>query len=149
MPERNQNHEYCPVESAVLYFEVFLDMNRLNLRTFIVIISIVICFNGCKKESSEKSIDWFLFEASKNPGLLNDVAAEINNNRITFQPPSEVNIKSLIASFSYTGEKVLVNHQAQTSGVSAQDFTHSVEYTVMAEDNSTIKYIVSVKIQIS
>ena len=109
-------------------------------------ISMVICINGCKKESSEKSIEWFLFEASKNPGLLYDVAAEINDNRITFQLPSEVNIKSLIATFSYTGEKVLVNHQAQTSGVSAQDFTHSVEYTVMAENNSTIKYIVSVKI---
>jgi len=121
-------------------------MNRINIRSFIVIISIVICINGCKEESSEKSIEWFLFEASNNPGLIYDVAAEINKNRITVQLPSDVNIKSLIATFSYTGDKVLVYNQVQTSGVSSQDFTHPVEYKVMAEDNSIQKYIVTVTI---
>ncbi len=110
------------------------------------IIGLIVCVDSCKKDSSEKSIDQFLFEASKNPGLSNDVVAEIDDDRINAILPYGVDIKSLIATFSYAGVQVSVNGKSQTSGVTANDFSSTLLYVVQAEDNSTRRYIVNVKI---
>lgn len=112
--------------------------------SFIVFICALICIaDGCKKDSSDKSIDVFVFEASKNQGLTEDVVAHLDDNdRITAILPYGVNVKSLVATFSYVGKQVTVNNTAQTSGVSVNDFSDPVEYVVKAEDNSIRRYLV-------
>jgi len=109
-------------------------MNCSKICLFIVIFLTTICIDGCKKDSSEKSINEFLFEASKNSGLKEDIVTEIDDNdRITAILPSGVNVQSLVATFSYTGKQIVVNNKVQTSGVSANDFSTDVEYDVRAE----------------
>jgi hypothetical protein len=102
--------------------------------------------DGCVKESSDKSITLFLFEASKNPGLSHDAVAEITDDRITAIVPAGVNIKALVASFSYSGDHVSVNNTIQTEGVSVNDFSYRVEYAVTAKDGSVRRYQVTVKV---
>jgi len=109
-------------------------------------IAFIICMDACREDSSEKSINEFRFETSKNQGLTKDVVAKIDNSRITVILPSGANIKSLVASFSHTGKKVSVGNKEQTSGVSVNDFSSPVEYIVRAEDNSIQIYMVSVKV---
>lgn len=58
--------------------------------------------------------------------------------------PYGTNVKALVATFSFAGESVKVGTTAQVSGVTANDFTHPVVYTVTATDGSTISYIVMV-----
>ena len=50
----------------------------------------------------------------------------------------------LVASFITTGAAVSVGATAQTSGTTANDFTSSVTYTVIAADSSTQTYVVTV-----
>jgi len=109
-------------------------------------ICLIFCLDGCKEESSEKSINQFLFEAAKNPGLTQDVIAEVANDLITAILPEGVNITSLVATFSYTGNEVTANNRIQNSGVTVNDFSYPVEYLVVADDNSIRRYMVTVKV---
>lgn len=101
---------------------------------------------GCRKEeSSEKSMDGFCFEASKNPALDFDVRAVIRHDSILAQLPARTNMSALVATFSYTGTGVSVNHLTQTSGVHANNFSYPVQYVVKAEDHSTRTYTVKLQ----
>ena len=122
-------------------------MNRSKICLFTVIFLAAVCTCGCKEDSSEKNIREFLFEASKNPGLDHDIVAEIDDNdRITATLYGAVNVKMLIATFSYAGKQVKVNNKEQICGLSINDFSSPVEYVVKAEDNSVRRYTVTVKI---
>ena len=121
--------------------------NRSGIWTFTIVLITVICMNGCKNESSEKNIHEFRFEASKNPGLFHDVVAEIrDNDKIIANLSGEIDVKSLIATFYYSGKQVTVNNREQVSGISRNDFRSPVEYVVIAEDNSVRRYMVTVMI---
>lgn len=58
--------------------------------------------------------------------------------------PSGINAASLVATFTTTGASVSVGGVAQTSGVSANNFTAPLVYTVTAADASTASYTVTV-----
>jgi len=102
--------------------------------------------DACKENSFEKSINEFLFEASTNPSLAKNIVAEIDNDQITAILPSRANVKSLVASFSFTGKKIFVEGKEQMSGYSVNDFSLPVEYIVRAEDNSFKTYMITVKV---
>lgn len=53
-------------------------------------------------------------------------------------------LKSLTAKFTTTGTIVLYDGEVQTSGVSVVDFSETRKYTVVASDNTTQNYQVSV-----
>ncbi|MFO7570923.1 MAG: DUF1566 domain-containing protein [Smithellaceae bacterium] len=55
----------------------------------------------------------------------------------------------MVATFSTTGVRVEVGAEEQVSGVTANDFTNPVAYTVTAENGSTQDYIVSVILAIA
>ena len=117
-----------------------------KIQSFVVLISMVICINGCEKESS-KSMNEFLFEASKNSGLTEDVVAKIgDDDLITVSMPFGANLKSLVATFSFSGKQVTLNNNVQISGVSANDFSVPVEYVITAENNSIRRYTLIVNV---
>jgi len=119
---------------------------RKIIGLFTVIVCLIIGLESCEEESSEKSMNRFLFEAAKNPGLTQDVVAEIADDLITAVLPSGVNVSSLVATFLFTGSEVTANGRTQSSGVSSNDFSYPVEYIVVANDNSVRRYMVTVKV---
>ncbi len=78
---------------------------------------------------------------------LNGIPANtITGNQIIVTLPYGSDVTALTANFVSTGTKVLVGEQLQTSGVTTNDFTNPVTYTVVAEDGSTHNYSVIVKV---
>jgi hypothetical protein len=89
--------------------------------------------------ATAKTIDAFSF------GGYPAVAGSIDETAktVTVNLPNGSDLTALVAIFASTGSSVKVGTTAQTSGVSANDFTVPVTYTVTAADASTTSYTVS------
>ena len=89
------------------------------------------------KPSSSRDITSFDFK-----GLSPSVQGDINQSSrvISLTVPYGTNISNLVPAIKISGKTISPN-----SGV-AQDFTKSVTYTVTAEDSTTQKYTVNVKV---
>ena len=96
--------------------------------------------------NSAKAITAFSFTSANNSGLTADVVGVISGTSITATVPFGTNVTGLIASFSTTGDHVDVGSTLQVSGVTANDFSSPVTYTVVAADASTQDYTVTVNI---
>ncbi len=88
--------------------------------------------------SSEKEITDFRFNAVSPPAI-----GSINQNQITVELPGNIDRSNLIATFTYSANaNVTVDGTTQQSGISVNDFTNDITYTVTAEDGSTQNYTV-------
>lgn len=88
--------------------------------------------------SSAKEITDFRFNLGETPNI-----GSIDGNEITIAIPPGTNAQNLIATFAASAKsRVLVNGVEQQSGVSRNDFTVPVPYTVVAEDGSQQVYTV-------
>lgn len=94
--------------------------------------------------SSDNEIVNFSFPVSKNTALTGDAAGVITDSVITLLVPHSADVTSLIAEFTTNSTKVEVNGALQTSGVTANDFSSAVEYTVTAENGDKRVYSVTV-----
>jgi len=95
-------------------------------------------------DRSEKIIQEFSFEPSINVGLTTKLEGTFMQEAkvITITTPLWLdNLNALKATFKAVGT-VKVNGEEQISGVSVQDFTKDVIYTVTAEDGSTREYTI-------
>lgn len=93
-----------------------------------------------EKTSSAKEITAFSFM-----NLTPAVVGTINGANIELIVPEDTVVSALIATFTSTGASVQVNGIEQESGITANDFTSPVTYTVTAQDGSTQTYTVTVK----
>lgn len=80
---------------------------------------------------------------------LNGTAGVISGQNIAVTVPYGTDVTTLIAIFTTTGQSVKVNNVAQVSGVTPNNFTNQVVYTVTAEDGSTQNYTVTVTVALS
>ena len=87
---------------------------------------------------------------AKNPAKdiltfsLNGTAGTITGQNISFIMPYRTNATSLIATFNTTGQKVTIAGVNQVSGQTSNDFSNGpVTYTVLAADDSSIRYNIS------
>ena len=78
--------------------------------------------------------------------ILAGAVATISNTNITVTVPFGSNLKSLIAEFTIAGTKVQVNGVDQVSKQTPNDFSKPVKYTVVAADQSTKDYTVTVTV---
>ena len=96
--------------------------------------------------------------SSNTPSAANDilsfgfsnpqVTAVINGTTITATVPNATNLTSLKANFTLSPlATVTVNATSQVSGLTSNDFTSPVTYTVKAENNSTKNYTVTISRQ--
>lgn len=69
-----------------------------------------------------------------------------SGRRVDVTVPAGTDLRNLAASFSATGKEVTVNGAKQASGVTTNDFTNGVPYTVVAEDGSSSRYTVYVSL---
>ena len=99
--------------------------------------------------SDAKDLTAFSFMSSNNGALDEDVTATISGTSIDATVPFGTDVTALKATFSTSGETVEVNSVVQNSGVTANDFSSAVTYTVTAADSSTKDYTVTVNIAAS
>ena len=89
-------------------------------------------------KNSAKVITSYLFT---NP-VANGV---INGNTITLQVPAGTDVKKLVASFTTSpGATLKVGAELQQSGITSNDFTNPITYTVVADDGTSEDYQVIV-----
>lgn len=100
--------------------------------------------NSIETKSDAKAITRFLFTMDGNDMLDSSVDAVINGSLISASVPYGVELTNLVASFTTTGSSVSVGNNTQESGVTTNDFSSDLSYTVTAEDDSTQSYIASV-----
>ncbi|HEY9117503.1 MAG TPA: VCBS repeat-containing protein, partial [Roseivirga sp.] len=109
-------------------------------------ISAVLLF-GCKEEielSNEKLITEFKFLKSINDQLDQDYTGIISGTEITVDFPHGFSASGLKASFKTSDNSTAtIGSVPQVSGVTINDFSNSVTYTITAEDNTTSAYTVS------
>jgi len=77
---------------------------------------------------------------------INGVVGTINGTDITLTLPCDGVLNELRASFTITGERVEVNGVEQKNGVTRNDFTNPVVYTVYTKTGSSKDYTVHVTI---
>lgn len=85
----------------------------------------------------------FQFALEDNEGLEKSVVAEIKESTIELSVPLTVPLESIIASFEFDGDSILVGNNKQTSGVTPNNFSTPVKYTVYSE-KEIAEYTVSV-----
>ncbi|MBV8762810.1 MAG: VCBS repeat-containing protein [Deltaproteobacteria bacterium] len=97
---------------------------------------------------SADEITDFKFLAANNAGLAADAHATILSSAtgtdVSVAVPYGTAVTALVATFTTTGTKVSVGPTVQTSGVTANNFSSTVTYTVTAVDGSTRDYAVTV-----
>ena len=84
-------------------------------------------------------------------GLTPPVVATINEaaHTIAATVPSGTNVTALVATYTTTGASVAIAGTPQSSGVTANNFSNPVTYTVTAADGTTQAYVVSVTVAAS
>ncbi len=82
---------------------------------------------------------------SINSFALAGVPATINGTDITVTVSCDTDLSSQAASFTFTGSRVVAGSTDQTSGVSLNNFSSSVTYTVYSSSGATNTYLVTAK----
>ena len=93
---------------------------------------------------SDKDITSFGFI---NPAATGTVNTETGTIAVTIPsglPPFGIDVRSLVAHFSATGISVRVGTASQISGITKNDFSSPVTYTVTAQDSSEKNFVVTV-----
>ena len=93
---------------------------------------------------SAKDITAFSFTDDANSALTQDVHAAISGTNIFATVPNGVDRTALVATFATTGQTVRIGSTTQTSGVTENNFTGQVTYTVVAQDSTVKNYTVTV-----
>ncbi len=117
-----------------------------NILSVLLLIPMMV-LSSCSNESIEielpvkgTEINAFYFSKAKNPNLSSDRYAIIEDNIISGRLPLEVDIQNMVASFEHNGSEILVDNNAQTSGVSSNDFTQIQNYLVTTTNGETGQY---------
>lgn len=126
----------------------------MSLRSVSIISAFLLLLISCSKspapaptptKSSEKNILSFSFLKEKNAALDADYIGTISGTTVSVAVPYGVDLTQLKASFTLSaGASAKVGNTVQSSGVTANDFTNPVTYTITAEDNSTVNNTVTV-----
>ncbi len=107
---------------------------------------------SCKKQSpveeikkSEKELLSFYLDKNNNQNYLSQtIIGLIDGNEIKITLSADVDASALVATFTHSGEKVFIGSIQQETGVTVNDFTKTVIYTVVAEDGSKKDYTLNI-----
>ena len=117
-----------------------------------ILVTILLLFSACKDDeppiSSTKELLNFSILKSDNQGkVANDVEASIQGSVITLPLDKYDDLKSLIAVFEYNGKSITINGVEQESGVTSNDYSQPLVFTVEAEDGSKQQYTVEIALK--
>lgn len=114
----------------IVYTIVAEDLSEVNYR-------VIIQFN-----EEELTFSSFSFEKSTNPLLQKDYLLTIASEEITSRVPASS--KSLIATFETSAKEVFIDGVPQVSGVTLNDFSKPVTYTLISESGFKKSYSINI-----
>lgn len=119
-------------------------MKNIKQITWLLLFAIVGLTGACKKDPVmyNKGFTSFKFLVKDALGAEKEYAGTISDAEIIVELPTEVDVTNLKASFSLDNARTIVQvgKVVQENGVSTNDFTQPITYTVKAEDKSTRSY---------
>lgn len=129
----------------------------MKIKFLLLFLSSLLLYTACDDSpevlpelKTTKQLLSFTFEKSKNAAYLEkDIVGTIVNDAIKFTISENIDATKLIATFTHNGKAVMIGSTAQVSGVTANDFTKDLVYTVEAEDGSKKSYSLEVLPQLS
>lgn len=132
--------------------QVTILFNTMLNNTLGILVTILLLFSACKDEepsiSSTKELLNFSILKSDNQGkVANDVEASIQGSVITLPLDKYDDLKSLIAVFEYNGKSITIDGVEQESGVTSNDYSQPLVFTVEAEDGSKQQYTVEIALK--
>ena len=89
-------------------------------------------------EKQDIKFNTFSFLHNNNPGLDNNYGMFIEENKITGRLPYQADIKNLVATFTYNGSEVWIDNELQVSGISSNDFSEVLTYSVKNSNGKEI-----------
>lgn len=121
-------------------------------KTLGIIVTILLLFSGCKDEDStlpapKQLISFSILKGDNQGKIANDVEASIQGSVITLPLDKYDDLKSLVAIFEYNGKSVTVNGVEQESGITSNDYSQPLVFTVEAEDGGKQQYTVEVTLK--
>ena len=123
--------------------------SRSFSRLGIILVTLALCasFMACRlptnPSSGAKAITSFQFLGISSVVKINENASP---KTINASVPFDTDVSQLVAVFSTTGSSVAYGSVKQVSGVSKNDFSDPLTYTVTASDGTTQDYIVTVTV---
>jgi D-alanyl-D-alanine carboxypeptidase len=132
---------------ASLFNQTNFSLANLNLAN-VLLISLTVFFFSCQKSNpsnngSVSAITSFSFLKSANPTPVNGIATITGTIINIFLPPS-TNPNALVANFTLSDSAaVTVNGLTQQSGITANNFSAPVSYTVTNKSGKTQTYTVT------
>lgn len=130
---------------------IYLDsLNTMKKTTYIIILFLSFAY-GCKDKIDEeplsdaKQLLSFKLEAAFNNALNGkDIEGEVKNDAVYITVPEGMNLSGTVPTFTFEGQSVYVGNTKQVSRETANDFSSTIVYKVVAEDQSTRQYSVHV-----
>ena len=98
--------------------------------------------NPIDDSSSVAQFESFTFHSASNKDLIVSAPGRISGSDISISIPNRVSADGLVATFTYSGASVKVGETEQVSGVTKNDFSSPVIYTITADDGTKINYTV-------
>jgi hypothetical protein len=88
----------------------------------------------------------FSFLRQQNPGLVSDIMLNKDGNRFYGSVPVEAQIENMVATIELsTGSIATIEGNAQESGITKNDFTQILKYSILKSGGSTEEYTIDVK----
>lgn len=125
------------------------------MKKFILLCISTLALHGChlrddiydsinKEVSKSKEITSFSIVSPASIGIIDETSKVIS---ITV--PFGTDVTALTAEFTITGIKAVINKVDQTSGLTKNDFTHPVIYSIYAENETAADYTVTVTVALN
>lgn len=92
--------------------------------------------------SSVAQFESFIFHSASNKDLIVSAPGRISGSNINISIPNRVSADGLVAAFTYSGASVKVGKTEQVSGITKNDFSSPIIYTITAEDGTKVNYTV-------
>lgn len=96
------------------------------------------------KNKESYAISAFIFRASDNAELDADIECTINGSHITAVLPRTPESYVMVPTIATEAKEIRVGDAVQENSVSSQDFYSPVEYTLVLQDGSQLRYTVTV-----
>ena len=128
----------------------------MKAKLLFIFISTLFLFTSCDnspdvlpdpepEQQTTNELITFTFEKNKNQTYLEeDIHATVGNGIISLSLPEKIDATNLVATFTHNGEAVSIGTIPQVSGVTANDFSKQLVYTVESENKSKKTYDVNI-----
>ena len=125
----------------------------MKTKSLILILSVLFFYSSCSDSTTDieeelsttnEMLSFVIKKSSNEDYLEEDIVGVIEDGEIKLTMSEEIDATQLIATFTHNGEVVLVGSVTQESGVTANDFSSSLVYTIEAESKDKKQYTVKI-----